>query len=88
MSYNLYLTGRDKAKLKEAVRKEQVEDEEKNPHGGVPKWIADHICDEIDRVRVYEFSGKRFAIDIAASGSFHEQGNNHSLIMKQVQLVE
>jgi len=88
MSYSLYLIGRDKEKLKAAVRSAQVKDEANNPHGGVPKWVADHLCDEIDRVRIVTFDGKQYAIDISANGSFHEQGHSHTFVMKNVQMVE
>jgi hypothetical protein len=88
MSFSVSLIGRDKTKLKEALREAQCKDEVVNPHGGVPKRVVDHLCAEVDRVRVYEFAGKRFAISISANGSFHEQGSNETITINQVQLVE
>ncbi len=88
MSWHLSIAGRDKAKLKEAVRAEQCKDEEKQPHNGVPKRVCDHICDEIDRVRIYEYSGKTFGVQIQGSGSFSEQGMNETLSISAVRLPE
>lgn len=88
MSWSIAIVGRDKAKLKEAVRAEQCKDEANNPHSGVPKRVVDHICAEIDRVRIYEFSGKTFGLQISGSGSFHEQGINETVTMHAVQIVE
>ena len=88
MSYSITIIGKDKAKLKEAIRKAQVQDETNAPHNGVPKRVADHLCNEVDRVRIYEHAGKQSALSINASGSFHEQGSNDSVVITQVQLVE
>lgn len=87
MSYGIIIIGRDKAKLKAAVRDQQVKDE-KNPHSGVPVRVADHICSEVDRVRVYEYAGKSFGLRIEASGSFHDQGSNDLLKIESVQIVD
>lgn len=88
MSWSINLVGRDKEKLKAAVRSEQCKDEAGNPHSGVPKRIADHLCAEIDRVRIYEFNGKTFGLTITGSGSWHEQGSNETLQMHATQIVE
>lgn len=88
MSWSINIVGRDKAKLKEAVRAEQCKDEANNPHSGVPSRVCDHICSEIDRVRIYEFGGKQFGLVINGSGSFHEQGSNETLQMHATQIVE
>lgn len=87
MSYSFTVIGRDKAKLKEAVRNAQVKDPAQ-PHNGVPVRVADHLCNEIDRIRVYEYQGKQYALSIVANGSFHEQGINENLVITQIQLVE
>jgi hypothetical protein len=34
MSYSISVIGRDKEKLKAAIRDQECKDEEKNPHGG------------------------------------------------------
>lgn len=88
MSYSIGIIGRDKAKLKEAVRAAQCQDEEKNPHSGVPKRVCDHICNEIDRIRVYEYAGKTYGLKIEGSGSFHEQGISETLKIDPVQIIE
>jgi hypothetical protein len=93
MSYSLNMIGRDKEKLKAAVRAQQCKDEAASPHSGVPGDVADKICSEIDRVRVYQFkdsggNDRVYAISVSASGSFHDQGCNHSLTMTQMQVVE
>lgn len=88
MSWSLSKVGRDKEKLKEAVRKEQCQDEAKSPHNGVPKRVIDYVCAEIDRIRVYEFNGQKWAIRITAHGSFHEQGSNESVGLDQMHIIE
>jgi len=88
MSWSIKIVGRDKAKLKEAVRTEQCKDEEKSPHNGVPKRVCDFICSEIDRVRVYEWEGRQFALDVEGNGSFHEQGIAERLEIRSVRVVE
>lgn len=88
MSYSMILFGRDKEKLKAAIRAQQCQDEEKNPHSGVPVRVADHLCSEIDRVRIYEYAGKSYGLRIEASGSFHEQGCNHTESISSIQIVE
>ena len=50
--------------------------------------MADHLCNEVDRVRIYEYAGKSYGIRIEASGSFHEQGSNDLVKIDPVQLVE
>lgn len=88
MSWSIRVAGRDKEKLKAAIRAEQCKDEEKAPHNGVPVRVADFLCKEVDRVRVYEWNDKKFAIHIEAEGSFHEQGVTEHVIVKQTQVVE
>lgn len=88
MSWSIQVIGRDKAKLKEAIRAQQCPDEEKSPHNGIPKRVVDHLCSEVDRVRIYEYSGKSYGLDIQGNGSFHEQGSNETLSIKPVQLIE
>lgn len=88
MSWSIYLVGRDKEKLKAAVRKEQCQDEQNNPHSGVPKRVADHICNEIDRIRIYQTQERVFALKIEGNGSFHEQGGNETLSFTPVRLAE
>lgn len=88
MSWSMVVIGRDKAKLKEAVRQHQCKDEVSNPHNGVPKHVVDHVCAEIDRVRIYEFADKTYGLHISSSGSFHEQGCSETLSIGAVQLVE
>ena len=88
MSWSIQMFGRDKAKLKEAVRGEQCKDEEKNPHSGVPSRVVDHICNEIDRIRIYEWEGRVFGIHINGSGSWHEQGMNETLTINPIRMVE
>lgn len=88
MSWSINLIGRDKAKLKEAVRAEQCKDEEKNPHSGVPVRVADFICSEIDRVRIYQWEDKVYGLKIEGSGSFHEQGLNETLRIDPVRIIE
>lgn len=86
MSYSFQVIGRDKEKLKEAIRASQAH--ESSPHSGTPPWVVDHLCKEVDRCRIYEYAGKRYALSITASGSFHEQGGNDTFNITQVQLVE
>jgi hypothetical protein len=88
MSWSISLIGRDKEKLKAAIRDKQCKDEEKNPHGGVPRRVADHLCSEVDRCRIYEWDGRKFALKIDGSGSFHEQGSNETITIGNVELVE
>lgn len=88
MSYSFNAVGKDKGKLKDAVRAAQVKDEAASPHSGIPKWVADHLCEEIDRVRILDFNNRQYALSIEANGSFHEQGNNHSMKITNVLLVE
>lgn len=88
MSWSINLVGRDKEKLKEAVRAEQCKDEEKNPHSGVPVRVANHICNEIDRVRIYEWEGRKFGLTIVGSGSWHEQGMNETLAINPTRIIE
>jgi hypothetical protein len=87
MSYSISVIGRDKEKLKAAIRAQQVQDPQ-NPHAGVPIWVADHLCSEVDRVRIYQFQDRVYALRVEASGSFHEQGGNDSFKLTQEQLVE
>ncbi|MCR4297383.1 MAG: hypothetical protein NUV75_01330 [Gallionella sp.] len=87
MSFSIQVVGKDKAKLKEAIRAQQVKDEAQ-PHNGVPTRVADHLCAEVDRVRIYEYAGRQYGLSIDASGSFHEQGSNESITIKAVLLVE
>lgn len=87
MSWSVSLIGHNKEKLKAAIREQQVKDE-KQPHNGIPVRVADFICSEIDRVRVYEYAGKRYGLNIVGSGSFHEQGISESLKIDPVQIVE
>lgn len=88
MSYSITITGRDKAKLKAAVRDHQCKDEEKAPHNGVPAWVCDRLCEEVDRVRMYEYADRTYGVKIEASGSFHESGCNHSHNVSTVQVAE
>ncbi|HXN15885.1 MAG TPA: hypothetical protein VN878_05880 [Usitatibacter sp.] len=88
MSWSLQVIGRDKAKVKDAVRAAQCQDEEKNPHSGVPKRVADFVCSEIDRIRIYEYAGRTYGVNVEANGSFHEQGLNEFLKISPVQIVE
>jgi hypothetical protein len=88
MSWSISKVGRDKEKLKEAVRKEQCQSEETSPHNGVPKRVVDHICAEIDRIRVYDFNGSKYAIRVEGNGSFHEQGSNESMRLDQIHVIE
>lgn len=88
MSYSITIIGRDKAKLKEAVRAQQCKDPEKQPHNGVPVWVADHLCSEIDRVRMYEYAGRSYGLQVEANGSFHESGGNDTMRVTSVQMVE
>jgi hypothetical protein len=88
MSWSILVTGRDKEKLKEAVRAEQCKDEVNQPHNGVPKRVADHICNEIDRIRIYEWENRKFGLTINGSGSFHEQGCNETVSITPVRRVE
>lgn len=88
MSYSIKVVSCNKEKLKEAIRMQQCKDEVNNPHSGVPTRVADYLCAEVDRVRVYEYQGMRMAISIDAHGSFHEQGSNDTSTVTQIQLVE
>ena len=88
MSWSIHKVGRDKEKLKEAVRKEQCKDEVHQPHSGVPKRVCDYICSEIDRIRIYEFAGGKSAIRISAQGSFHEQGSGETVTLDQIHIIE
>lgn len=88
MSWSISLVGRDKEKLKEAVRAEQCKDEANNPHSGVPKRVCDFLCSEIDRVRIYQSESKVYGVKIEASGSFHEQGVNETLRIDPLRLIE
>jgi hypothetical protein len=78
MSYSITIVGRDKAKLKAAVREQQCKDEVNSPHSGVPEWMADRLCGEIDRVRIYEYQGRQYCLEVKANGSWHEQGASHT----------
>lgn len=88
MSWSITVVGRDKEKLKAAVREKQCQDEEKSPHNGVPKRVCDYICSEIDRIRVYEFNGSKWAIRVDGGGSFHEQGSSERVEMTQIHIIE
>lgn len=88
MSWGLYIVGRDKEKLKEAIRAKQCQDEEKNPHSGVPSRVVNFLCSEIDRVRIYEYNGRKYAVIIEATGSFHEQGLTEKIDIRNTELVE
>lgn len=88
MSWSIHVVGRDKEKLKEAVRAEQCKDEEKSPHNGVPSRVVKYLCDEIDRIRVYTYQDKVYGIKIDGNGSFHEQGSQEHVEVGQTQLVE
>jgi hypothetical protein len=78
MSYSIGIVGRDKAKLKAAIREQQCTDEANRPHTGVPVWMADRLCDEVDRARIYEFNGRQMCLEVKANGSFHEGGAHHT----------
>lgn len=88
MSWSISIIGRDKEKLKAAVRAEQCKDEAGNPHSGVPARVADHVCAEIDRVRIYQWEDRVFGLRIEGSGSFHEQGSNESVRVDPIRIVE
>lgn len=88
MSWNVRMVGRDKEKLKAAIRAEQCKDEERSPHNGAPSRVVDFLCKEVDRVRVYEWPERKYAIHIEASGSFHEQGVTEHIEVKLTQVVE
>lgn len=88
MSYSITVIGKDKERLKAAIRKQQVQDPEKNPHSGVPLWVADHLCREVDRTRLYQYEGRSFGLRVSASGSFHEQGSNDHFEVGSIELVE
>lgn len=89
MSYSIGIVGRDKAKLKAAIRDQQCKDEANNPHSGVPAWMADRLCEEVERVRVYEYAGRAYAIEVKATGSWHDAGAQHSYsVGAGVQFVE
>jgi hypothetical protein len=88
MSWSLQIIGRDKEKLKEAVREQQCKDEVNAPHSGVPRRVVDFICSEIDRVRIYTYQGRVYGVNLNASGSFHDQGITESIRIDPVQLIE
>jgi hypothetical protein len=88
MSWSVNLAGCNKEKVKEAVRATQCSDEVNNPHSGTPRRVVELLCAEVDRIRVYEFAGKRMAIRISAHGSWHEQSFQESISIDQLQLVE
>lgn len=88
MSYSLMLIGRDKEKLKSAIRDAQCKEPEKNPHSGVPVHVCDRLCIEVDRVRVYEYAGKQFGLKVEANGSFHDQGVSEQMSISPVQMIE
>ena len=87
MSWSIQLVGKDKEKLKAAVRAQQVKDES-NPHSGVPVRVADLICSEIDRVKVYQYQGRTYGMQIKGNGSFHDQGLNEHLEIFTVEITE
>jgi hypothetical protein len=87
MSYSISVIGRDKAKLKDAIRAQQTK-EGANEHSGVPPWMADKLCEEVDRVRVYDYAGRAYGLQINANGSWHEQGANHTYSVNNVQMIE
>lgn len=88
MSYSITIIGRDKTKLKAAVRAQQCKDEDNAPHNGVPAVVVDRLCAEIDRVRIYDIPGRTFGLKIEASGSFHESGCSHTYNVQQAEVVE
>lgn len=88
MSYSITVIGRDKAKLKSAIRAQQVKDPVNSPHSGVPAWVADHLCNEIDRSRIADFGGRTFGLRVQANGSFHEQGSNDHFEVGNIEIVE
>lgn len=88
MSYHIEVIGKDKEKLKDAIRKQQVKDPVGNPHSGVPQRVCDHLCNEVDRVRLYQFDSRSFGLRVKASGSFHEQGSNDLVEIGPVELTE
>lgn len=88
MSYSITIIGRDKAKLKAAIRAQQCQDPEKAPHTGVPVWVCDHLCQEVDRCRIYEWQGRTFGLRIHANGSFHDQGGSDHFEVHAVEIVE
>lgn len=88
MSWNITVVGRDKEKLKAAVRAQQCQDEEKSPHNGVPVRVVNYLCAEIDRVRIYQYPDRTFGLEIKAWGSFHEQGSSETINVAQVQMIE
>ena len=88
MSYSITVIGRDKEKLKVALRAQQVKDPVGNPHGGVPERVVNYLCAEVDRARVHQFDGRTFGLHVEASGSFHESGSNDSSKIYVVELVE
>lgn len=88
MSYSITIIGKDKERLKAAIRAQQVKDPVGNPHGGVPARVVDYLCAEVDRTRLYQLEGRVFALHVEASGSFHEQGSNDSSRIFPVELVE
>jgi hypothetical protein len=88
MSYSITVIGRDKAKLKAAIREQQVKDPINAPHSGVPAWVVDHLCSEVDRAKMYDYSGRTYGLWIKANGSFHEQGGNDHFEVQSVQMVD
>lgn len=88
MSYSITVIGKDKEKLKAAIRAQQVKDPVGNPHSGVPAWVADRLCAEVDRARLYQYEGRSYGLRVLANGSFHEQGSNDHLEVGPVELVE
>lgn len=88
MSWSIELIGRDKEKLKAAVRVRQCQDPVGNPHAGVPVRVADHLCNEVDRIRIYQYEGRSYGVRIKAAGSFHEQGSNETCEVQPQELIE
>jgi hypothetical protein len=86
MSYSIQVVGKDKAKLKAAIKAQEAKPE--NPHSGVPPRMTEHLCNEVDRCRMYDRAGTQYALLIKASGGFHEQGSSDTSEVTQVQLVE
>lgn len=78
MSYSIGIVGRDKAKLKAAIREQQCKDEERAPHNGVPAWMVERLCAEVDKARIYEYNGRLMCLEVKANGSFHDSGANHT----------
>lgn len=87
MSWSHSVVGSDKAKLKQSIRDREVKDDT-NPHSGIPHDIADKLCAEIDRCRIYEYSGKRYGLYVQTSGSWHDQGYQASMDIRMVEVAE